>query len=98
MNQIEEPNIDELLNSFIDGEFTHRQATEVQRLISHDTQIAQRLRELQKCKMLVGSLPFEKAPAEMAEQIKASLAGRIPPGQQPIHFDQRRGARHLLVR
>ncbi len=98
MNQKEEPNIDELLNSFLDGELTQRQHTEIQRLIAHDAQIAKRLRDLQKCKMLVGSLPFEQAPAEMAEQIKASLTRRTPLGQQPVHFDQRRGARHLLVR
>ena len=98
MNQIEEPNIDELLNSFLDGELTQRQHTEAQRLVAHDAQVAKRLRELQKCKMLVGSLPFEQAPAEMAEQIKASLEERTPSGQQTIHFDQRRGARHLLVR
>ena len=46
------PNMDELLNSFIDGELTPRQQTEVQRLIAHEEKVAQRLRQLQKCKML----------------------------------------------
>jgi len=94
----ENPNIDELLNGFIDGELTARQQTEVQRLIAHDEQVAKRLRELQQCKMLVGSLPFAEAPAEMAEQIKSSLERRTLLGQQVQRLDEREGARHLLVR
>ena len=47
----ENPNMDELLNSFIDGELPARQQTEVQRLIAHDEKIAQRVRQLQKSKM-----------------------------------------------
>ena len=94
----ENPDIEELLNSFIDGELTARQRTEIQRLISHDAQVAQRLRELQKCKMLVGSLPFDEAPAEMAEGIKTLLQRRAPLGRQPVRIDERAGARHLMFR
>jgi len=94
----ENPNIDELLNSFIDGELPARQQIKVQRLIAHDAQIAERLRGLQKCKMLVSSLPRAEAPAEMAGQIKAAIETTILPEQQPIVFDRRQGARHLLVR
>jgi len=92
-------NIDELLNSFIDGELTPRHHTEVQRLISHDPQIAKRLHELQKCKMLVNSLPRAEAPADMAERVKASLDARAFVGEEPSEdYDTRRGARYLLVR
>ena len=42
------PNLDELLNSFIDGELAPRQHTEVQRLMAHDQKIAQRLEQLQQ--------------------------------------------------
>ena len=94
----ENRNIDELLNSFIDGELTARQRTEAQRLIAHDAQVAQRLRELQKCKTLVSSLPYVEAPAEMLEVVKTSLERRTLLGQQSSAFDQRAGARHLLVR
>jgi len=92
------PNIDELLNSFIDGELTQRHQTEVQRLISHDPRVAQRVRELQKTKMLVSSLPTAEAPADMAERVKASLEKMPIPREQPSRFDQRKGARYLLVR
>ena len=98
MNQREESNIEELLNSFIDGELTQREANEVERLIADDARIAQRLRELQKSKMLVGSLPRAEAPAEMAEQIKASLERRTLPAQQLQHLDELAGVKQLLVR
>ena len=54
--------IDELLNSYIDGELTERQKTEVQRLISHDPEIAKRLAQLKKCRLLVASLHLKDKP------------------------------------
>jgi len=94
----EDINIDELLSSYLDGELTQRHQTEVGRLISHDAEVAKRLRELEKCKMVVSSLPYDEAPAGMAEQIKASLKKRAIIGQRPHRIEQRAGARHLLVR
>jgi len=91
------PNIDELLNSFIDGELTASQQSEVERLIAHDAQIARRLQQLQKTKMLVSSLPRARAPGQITEQVKASLAGRQLLAQQPV-FSKREGTRQLLVR
>jgi len=76
MNPSEIPNIDELLNSFIDGELDQRHQTEVQRLIKHDKRIAERLLTLQKCKRLVSSLPYTEAPQELLGDIKASLKER----------------------
>lgn len=72
----EEMSIDELLNSFVDGELTSRQETEVQRLINNDPQIARQLRQLQKCKMLVSSLPTANAPVRILDNIKASLEAK----------------------
>jgi anti-sigma factor RsiW len=110
MNPSEIPNIDELLNSFIDGELDQRHQTEVQRLIKHDKQIAERLLTLQKCKRLVSSLPYTEAPEEMLGDIKASLSRRqaeleekklpvsvVRPVSLSAH-QERQGARHLLVR
>jgi hypothetical protein len=101
MNQSEIPNIDELLNSFIDGELDQRHQTEVQRLIKHDKGIAERLLTLRKCKRLVSSLPYSEAPDGMLGDIKASLEERkllIQPVRRRQRLDERRGARHLLVR
>jgi len=94
----ESANIDELLNSFIDGELAQRPRIEVQRLISHDAQVARRLLELQRCKILVSSLPRAEAPPDIAEQVKASLERRTLLGEQPSDWNERKGAKHLLFR
>jgi hypothetical protein len=103
MSQNEIHNIDELLNSFLDGELDQRHQTEVQRLIKHDEQIAERLLELQKCKRLVNSLPYTEAPDGMLEDIKASLKEKqlLVSAAEPISLSahrERQGARHLLLR
>ncbi len=92
------PNIDELLNGFLDDELAPRQRTEVQRLIAHDQKIADRLDELEKSKTLLNALPFEVAPDEMAEDIKLALERRALLGPQQEEYDERAGARHLLLR
>ena len=101
MGQNEIHDIDELLNSFLDGELDARHQTEVQRLIKHDQQIAQRLLELQTCKRLVNSLPYTEAPQELLGNIKTSLQGKklLTPSVPPMRRHQdREGARHLLLR
>lgn len=89
--------IDELLNSFVDGELTARQQAEVERLIAHDAKIAQRLRQLQQCKILVGFLPHAEAPTEVLDGIKASLAGTTPPAVKQT-WDKGAAKKYLLVR
>lgn len=101
MSQIENPNIEELLNSYIDGELTERENTEVQRLISHDAQVAQRLRELQTSKILVSSLPRSEAPARILDGVKASLETEVLSGERAWSEEPaggRIGVRHLMVR
>jgi len=92
------PNMNELLNSFIDGELPARQQTEVQRLINHDEKIAHRLQQLQKCKMLLSSLSVAEAPPQILENVKASIASKPQLVEQPLVFDERAGTRHLLGR
>ena len=90
--------VEEALNEFIDGELTPRQKTEVHRLVAHDQRIAQRLNELQNCRMLVSSLPYVEAPPDMLENIKASLEKRSLLDADSAHFRHRNGAKHLLAR
>ncbi len=94
----EESDINELLNSFIDGEMSERQKTEVQRLIAHDPEVAELLKQLQKCRLLVASLPCEQAPVDMAEQVKAALERKALLAERPFAVDERKGARHLMFR
>ncbi len=91
-------NMDELLNSFIDGELSARQQTEVQRLVDHDEKIAQRLQQLQECKMLLSSLPVTEAPPQILENVKASLIRKLLLDEQSSAFAERAGTRHLLGR
>jgi len=91
----EEMSTDELLNGFVDGELTTRQETEVQRLIENDPQIARRLQQLQKCKVLMNSLPAAKAPVGMLDDIRASLEARTQQ-ERPLASQKRTGTRNLL--
>ncbi|MHC4122352.1 MAG: anti-sigma factor family protein [Planctomycetota bacterium] len=91
-------NIDELLNSFLDDELTQRQRTEVNRLVRNDEEIARRLKELERCKMLVSSLPTAEAPAEMIENIKESLERRTLLDHYNGAPDEHKGARQLFYR
>ena len=77
------PNIDELLCSFIDGELPLRQQTEIQRLMAKDPEVARRLRQLQNTRALVGALPRAEAPAEMLDQIKFTLERRSLLDERP---------------
>ncbi len=90
--------IEKLLNGYIDGELTTRQHTEVKRLVANDSKLAQRLARLERCKMLISSLPQAEAPAGMFDDIKASLARRTLLGEQAIAVGERAGARELFVR
>jgi hypothetical protein len=94
----ENPNIDELLNGFLDDELNPRQRTEVQRLISHDPKVAQRLADLERCRMLVSSLPGEEPPKELAGEIKNLLERKILLGLHEEQVDHKKGARHLFIR
>ncbi len=93
----EEMKIDELLNSFVDGQLTARQETEVQRLIDNDPQIAKRLRQLQKCRVLMNSLPVTEAPAQMLDNIKASLEVKAQQDMPELISQKRIRPRSLLA-
>jgi hypothetical protein len=91
--------IEELLNSFIDGELSPAEADEVRRLVSEDKDIASLLRRLERCRLLVSSLPPAEPPAEVVAEIKASLRSRLggETGKSP-YAQYRTGARHLFAR
>ena len=82
--------IDELLNSYIDDELTAERRAEVERLIDQDAKIAQRLRQLQKCQILIGSMPFAEAPASVLEGVRASLEGSSLPIEKQPAYEQKK--------
>jgi hypothetical protein len=92
------PNIDELLNSFLDGELPVRQQTEVQRLVARDPEVSQRLRQLQNCKTLISALPRAQAPAEMIEQIRLRVERKTLLEEPSASGVRSAGARRLMAR
>lgn len=92
------PNLDELLSSFMDGELSPRQRTEVQRMAAHDPQVARRLQQLQNCRTLYTALPVAKAPGDLLEQIKASLERHALLQKQPVVERRVLGAWNLAFR
>ncbi len=92
------PNLDELLCSFMDGELSPRQRTEVQRMASRDPQVAQRLRQLQSCRTLLCSLPQAQAPADLLDQVRGALERRTLLAEQPVVARRSLGSWHLAFR
>ena len=90
--------IDELLNSYIDDELTVERQAEVERLIDQDAKIAQRLRQLQKCQILIGSMPYAEAPASVLEGVRATLAGSSLPSEEQPAYEQHAGKKYVLLR
>ena len=98
MSDIDGMSIDELLSSYIDGELTLRQATEVKRLILHDKNVAEKLRELERQRALLGALPMAKVPEGMSENIKATLERRSILGEYSDERAESVGVRELYLR
>ncbi len=89
------PEIEELLNGYIDGELAAEEQNKVRRLIEADESIARRLAELDRCRLLVSSLPPAQPPAEVISGIKQVIKSRSAhvAGQA-----RQQGARHLFAR
>ena len=98
MNFEQDPRIEELLNSYLDGELSSQDRDQVQRLIGKDETIARRLRQLERCRLLVSSLPPAEPPAELVSGIKELLRSRSAGADGLEHIDRRRGQQHLLAR
>lgn len=90
--------IDELLNGYIDDELTAEQKAEVESLVCQDAKIAKRLRQFQKCRILVGSMPIVEAPAGILEGVKASLSEASLPVEKQLAYEEQAGKKHILFR
>jgi len=78
---------------------SQRQQVEVQRLLKHDEQVAQRLNQLRKSKMLVASLPTVDAPEGMLDRIMTSLETRaILEHEAVVATTNSSGATYLFAR
>ncbi|MFH1615556.1 MAG: hypothetical protein ABIG61_10800 [Planctomycetota bacterium] len=98
MKEKDYPNIEELLNSFIDDELSERQRTEVQRILAHDSSVAAMVDKLRRTKQLVGALPREAAPMDLLENVKASLERSTLLDLDFCEVEEKAGRRELLLR
>jgi len=91
--------IEELLNAYVDGELSQRQYNEVQRLIAHEPEISARIRLMQNTRNLVRSLPFQKAPDGIVEDVRLTLERKNLLDSDHVDYEQQAlGKRHLLMR
>ena len=90
--------IDEMLNAYLDGELSERQQTEVQRLIAHDSVIAEKFVQLQRQAELIKTLPSEKAPADVLYKTRQSLEKRALLGTDAHSVAERAGEKELYMR
>lgn len=78
------PNCDEIINSFVDGELSPRQRTEIKRLAAHDRDVAGRIRQIKNCRNLLRSLPREDPPLEITENVRVLLERKSLLGERSL--------------
>ncbi len=89
--------IEELLNAYIDDELSTEESVQIQRLVRENSEIAVQLRKLERCKMLVSSLPPAEPPAKVVAGVKELIRSRSK-GNVISEVERRQGARHLFIR
>ncbi len=89
--------IEELLNSFIDGELDERKANEVKRLIDNDTQVRDAFDSLNRYKKLMASVSPAAAPEAFCESVAGRLERQILL-EDTSGYHHHAGSRHLVIR
>ncbi len=67
------PDMNEMLNAYMDGELEARQSVEFERLLENSSELRGQLRCLKNVRNLVHHLPFEEAPVELSQQVRSML-------------------------
>ncbi len=94
----EEIKIEEMLNSYVDGELPVRQRTEVNRMVANDPKIAARLVQIKKCRTLVSALPVAQAPSFIMENVRASLKTKVETSEEiPVSSIERPGKARFIL-
>ncbi|NQV31660.1 MAG: hypothetical protein HQ515_03150, partial [Phycisphaeraceae bacterium] len=68
-----QPDMNEMLNAYMDGELDSRQSVELKRLLENSSELRGRLRCLKNVRNLAHHLPREDAPVELSQQIRSML-------------------------
>jgi hypothetical protein len=90
--------IEEMLNSYIDGELDERKANEVKRLIGNDEQVRRTFDLLSRYKKLTASVSPVAAPEGFCESVTKQLEREILLADTSVYHHHSAGSRHLIVR
>lgn len=90
--------IEELLNSYIDGELDERKNNEVKRLIDNDQDVKHLFESLSRCKNLVGSLRPATVPEGFSESVIRNLERNILLADTEVYQHHKKGKRRLVFR
>jgi len=69
----EQPDMNEMLNAYMDGELETRQAAEFLRLLENSPELKGQLQGLKNARNLLYHLPHEEAPDELSQQVRSML-------------------------
>ncbi len=89
--------LEELLNSYIDGELDERKANEVKRLIDNDKQARKTYDSLHRCRQLLSSLSHTSAPEGFCESVTRDLERNILLADTEVYHNKK-GKRRLVFR
>lgn len=89
--------LEELLNSYIDGELDERKTNEVKRLIDNDKQARKTYDSLHRCRQLLSSLPHASAPEGFCESVTRDLERNILLADTEVYHNKK-GKRRLVFR
>ena len=89
------PDIHENLVAYLDGELTERQTRAVEKALSTDPSLRQRLAELKQTWQMLDTLPHPQATGAFTQQTMETV--QFTPGSPPPVKSNWRRRRHLLV-
>ncbi|MBN1787626.1 MAG: hypothetical protein JW806_04450 [Sedimentisphaerales bacterium] len=89
--------IEELLNSYLDGELDERKSNEVKRLLDHDRQVQDLYDSIKRHKELINSVSFTPVPQGLYENITSRLERETLLANTEV-YSHKAGRRHLMVR
>jgi hypothetical protein len=68
-----QPDMNEMLNAYMDGELETRQTVEFKRLLENSPELLEELGRLERVRNLVHHLPLEESPIEFSQQVRSML-------------------------
>ena len=89
--------VEELLNSYIDGELDERKSNEVRRLIDNDPEVRKLFDSLSRYKKLIGCVTPVSVPEGFSEGVAKQLERQILLADTNV-YHHRAGRRHLILR